>query len=53
VDADGRVNAGAREVASIAALVGAILAGASVVRVHEAGAARAAAAIADALLPDH
>ena len=53
VDADGRVNAGAREVASIAALVGAILAGASVVRVHEAGAARAAAAIADAHLPDH
>lgn len=50
VEDDGRVSAAAREVASVAALVAAILAGASVVRVHAAGAARAAAAIADALL---
>jgi dihydropteroate synthase len=46
----GTVDEGARETASIAALVSAILCGASIVRVHRVRAAVEAAAIADAVL---
>ena len=46
----GTASPNAREDASIAALTAAILAGASIVRVHQPGPARAAAAIADAIL---
>ncbi len=44
------VAAGARETASVAAQVAAVLAGASIVRVHQVRAAVEAAAIADAML---
>jgi dihydropteroate synthase len=45
-----KANPGARETASIAALVAAILQGASIVRVHNVQSAVEAAAIADAVL---
>jgi len=51
--AGGDVGLGARETASIAALVTAILQGASLVRVHQVRAAQEAAAIADAVLAAH
>jgi dihydropteroate synthase len=48
--ADGNVSENSRETASIAALVAAVLHGASIVRVHQVRAAVEAAAIADAVL---
>lgn len=48
--ADGRVAEASREIAGIAALVTAILHGASIVRVHDARAAVEAAAIVDSVL---
>jgi dihydropteroate synthase len=50
---DGLVAEGSREIAGIAALVTAILHGASIVRVHSARPAVEAAAIADAVLAAH
>jgi dihydropteroate synthase len=49
-DGDKRVSKEARETASVAALVAAVLHGASIVRVHQVKAAVEAAAIADAVL---